>query len=785
MPLRPYIVILILLFLGLWPGYESACASGAVDGGILYGVGQYHAEVEGAEVRTVSTNYQQVSLRYKKDGELGDARAGKYTLMLGYELSRIAPRVSSYGINDPDFEEITAKKPFYQASLLIAPGGLPFRLNLFARDLHRSTFVDENSSGNIPVGTQANNQSNSQGSLIDPKILTGINNGTHREFGGTLLLGIRNGSYLGLYRDVLSQLPRLLVDYKQVEVRDLSRDRNRQHARARDLAFVSLNKLDNWVHFRMRDYTDFINPESNVAESQVIIGLVDQLLARKWINMTNWLQVSGDLSYNVIDEANKPAAKRSYVVNMMAIGQQQHFTSSAFSSFNRTTDGRTILLKSDLPINVTTEVNRDTRLRSRLIYQASERSLIGGAQSGISDDPFITSEQKDRDCYLDLQLEMFRSRRILVVPRFEVESRSERDRDGLAMRIGSEVHSNPQLSQALNWLGGYALTASRSDEALTGGSLGYFENMLYGRVDKEINRTWRAGGDASLASGSGAGRNSLAFRIPRMASQLQSGGGSGKDVAESSSDGSITRGDVTLYLEHRHQRLENRVEFSAESVAAAGVTANQLSLQHALDYNRMAHRLKWRSIVNQGDNSGAASATSFNYLNTNLEGSASQGSWSSNAKYSYDPSRSLGLTLDGAIGGTRREQQQITYALSEKLVYRLFTTNGVIRRIAEFSEELGYEKTSVADVNGRDSSLFGRFSAAYFPTRYIYGKFRTEITSYPGTSALQQVNAGELGLDYEKLKLVATYTEGKKNRESATLPEVTERLWNVEVRKVF
>lgn len=780
MPLRSYIIILILLLCGLWPGCESACASGAVDGGILYGVGQYRVVVEGEEVRTVNTNYQQVALRYKKDGMLGDARAGQYTLMLGYELSRIAPRVSNYGVNDPDFEKVTAKKPFYQAALLLAPGGLPFRLNLYARDQHKSTFVDERVHGGIPVGTQENNN---PGSLINPTIFTGINNGSHREFGGTLLLGIRNGSYLGLYRDVLSQLPRLLIDYKQVESRDLARDRNRQHTRARDLAFVSLNKLDNWVHFRMRDYADFLNPENDTAESQVLIGLIDQILDRKWINMTNWLKVSGDLSYNVLDEATKPEAERSYIVNMMAVSQRQQFSTSVFSRFSRSTNGRTVELESNLPINVTVDVNRDMRLRSRLIYQASERSLIEGTELTSSNnvDPFITSEQKDRDCYLDLQLEMFRSRRIIVVPRVEVESRSERDdRDGLAMRIGSEVRSNSQLSKAFNWLGGYALTVSSSEEALTGESLGYSENMLYGRVDKEINRTWRVGGDVSLASGSGAGRDSIAFRIPRM-----SGGGSGKGGGDSRSASRVTQGDVTLYLEHRHQRLENRVEFSANSVSSDGVTATQISLNHALDYARTAHRVKWKSIVNHGDDSGEAIATSFNYLNTDLEGRPSKGNWSSNATYSYDPNRSLGLDLGGSINGTQREQQQISYALSEKLNYRLFTTNGIIRRIAEFSEELGYEKTGGADMNGRDSSLFGRFSAAYFPTRYLYGKLRTEITSYPGSNSLQQVNAGELGLDYEKLKLVASYTEGKKNRESASLPEVTERLWNVEVRKIF
>lgn len=784
MPLRPYIVILILLLCGLWSGGSAALASEKVSGRLLMGVGDYRGEVDGDEVRRVSSDYQQISLRYDTQGLLGDARAGKYKLMLGYEFNRIDPSVKSFGVRDDDYQEITAKKLFYQGDLLLAPGGLPFRLTLFARDIHQSNFVDDGLSSGLPVS----NSAYSQGSLIDPQIYTGINNGTHRELGGTLLVGIRNGSYLGLYRDVLSQLPRLLIDYKQIEVRDLARDRNQTHYRSRDLAFVSLNKLDNWVHFRMRDHTDFLNPENDNTHKQVIIGLIDQIMQRKWINMTNWLKVSGDLSYTIEESASTPVAERTYLVNMMANGSRQDLKMTAFSTFSRNSDGRSIELETDLPVSMVLDLNRDTRLRSRLIYEATQRSRIEGGtlpSTGYLDD-FGVADDSTRDCYLDLQLELLRSRRVIVVPRLEVESRSEHnDRDGMAVRVGSEVFSNSKLGKTLNWLGGYALTTSRSEDSRVDENDRYLENKIYGRVDKEINRHWSVGGDSFFGIGNGSGRNALAFRIPHMTAQLSTGGGNGVEVAGSNDDRKISNGKVTLYLEHRHQQLENRLEVGYETLTTAGESLDQMTLRHRLDYTQRLYRFKWTTEVNRGDNSGTAKAISYNNLSMNTPaGSASKGNWSSEATYSYDPTRSLSFYLNGAISNTTTDKDLLTYAISEKLVYRIFTTNGIIRRIAEFSEEIGYEKMSVADENGRDGSISGHFTAAYYPTRYLYGKLSCELSRY-SNSGLEQINMGEVGLDYEKFKLIASYTEGKKDRESVLLPEVVERLWNVELRKYF
>lgn len=780
MSLRPAIVILILLLLFGWlPGSAYALLDGEVQGTLLYGTAQYRAEVDGQEAQKITTTYEQVALRYAVNGLLGDARMGKYTLMLGYEFSILDPSVSSYGIKDPEVEKITAKKPYYEGSFVLAPGGLPFRLSAYARDLHQTAFTS-NSTRSLPVGLQGQDRP----SLIEPDIFTGIENGTHRELGVTLLVGIRNGSYLGAYRDLLSQLPRLLIDYKQMEIRDLSHDFNMVNTRSRDLAFVSLNKKDNWIHLRRRDFVDYIRPHNNATQSQVLLGSIDHMLQRKWINLTNWIKISGDLSYNTETTIKLPDPERSYQLNMMAISQRENMSTSVYSQFNRLNDGRFLDLHAELPIIVSVDFSRDTQLRSRFIYEANERSFLDGVTESSTDDNgvFTGVEESSRDCYLDTQLELRRSRRVISKSRFELEFlENSTTQDGLAVKASSEIRSNSHLYSAFNWLGGYALTATRTSDTALDESKSYLQNELYGRVDKDVSRSLRIGGAGSLAIGSGKGRGLLTFRIPVLSGKLQTGNGNGSEVDSSSDDSAITSGLLDLYLDHRYRQLGNRLSADYNFISTAGITKSQISLRHTLDYGVLNHKLGWSSSVNMGDNSGAPASLTFGFAGESNTTRTSKISWDSRANYSYSPNRSTALTLLGAISSGA---QTLSYTFSEKLLYRLFTSNGIVRRVAEFSEELGYEKVGVtADVRG--DTVYGRFSAAYFPTKYLYGKLRSEIGGFMKSSALQQVHIGEVGFDFEKLKLLASYSQGQKSRESESLPEVNEQRWELQVKKIF
>lgn len=770
MPLRPYILLTLMFLLALLPAMPaSASSKGAVSGSALYGMGNHRTEIDGEEAQSLSSQYLKMDVRYQKTGLLGDKRLGNYTLMLGYEFTTLTPRVANLGIEDPNVERLVSQKPLYQASILLAPGGLPFRLSAYARDLHQTALAKGSYSSSL-------RGSGGEG-FYNPIFFTGVDNGTHREVGATLLLGIRNGSYLGLYRDVLSQVPRLLIDYKQLEVSDLTRDFNMSHYRLRDVAFVSINKKDNWVHFRMRDYTDFLNAKMNSTYSQVLIGTIDQNMDRKWINLTNWLRISGDISYNVEDNSDELFATRTYLLNMMGAGRYAGMSLSILPAFSRATDGNSVDLDSQLPISFSAALNRDTLLRSRLIYQAREGSLYESRQSSV--DRRSDFETSTRDYYLDTSLDLGRSRRLTVRPRIELESRRDvRVGDGLALRVSSELLSNKQQRSTLSWLGGYALTTLKTTSIGSEESNIYLQHEIYGRVDKDLSRSLRVGANGSLVTGSGKGRNALSFRIPVMSNSLQVGTGSGGTITNN--EQRITSGLLSLYLDHNYRKIDNYLTMDFNFLLASK-TVTQKSLRHRFQYTEAQHRLKWESTLDVGDNSGAPETVKGEYLSTNTASSDDAISWYTAATYDYTPGRNTSFTLSTAISGA----DVINYKIFEKISYRIFTTNGIIRRLAEFSEEIGYEEAGMNSESAASTS-YGRFAVAYFPTRYLYGKIRTEINTFrESDSALQQLSGAEVGMDFDKLQFMASYNEGHRDRLSADRPEVVERFWDFKVKKIF
>lgn len=781
-----HIFLLILFCCALCPAVGIAASTGAsrLSADALLGMGEYRADVAGVEAQRISAIYEQFTVHYERWNVIRDDRLGRYTLMLGYEFTTIDPERIINGVNDATLSKVNASKLYYNGSLLLAPGGLPFRLTLFAKDLHRTTFTDSQSPA-LPVGNQFYGAYT--GHMIDPVMPIDLSNGTHRQFGGTLLVGIRNGSYLGEYRDLLSQVPRLLVDFRQEDVKDNSSLFNPVHSRSRDLAFVSLNKKDNWVHFRTRDYVDYLNPRNDSQNSQVMIGTIDHLMVRKWINLTNWIKLSGDLSYTVEDEAIKVAPVRTYNLNLMTLSKRDNFSSTVFSNFSRETDGRFITKEAALPVSTTVDFNRDTRLRSRFIYEGRNKTFYDGLPVTPAD-PWAnrnTARSTYQDLYLDNLFELQRSRRVIIKPRLEVESRSEANsHEGLAMRVGSEVLSNRALNKAFNWLGGYALTVTKSTDTNLDQSGSFIQNEIYGRVDKDLSRSLRFGGRASLAIGSGEGRDVIAFRIPTLSGALRIGNGGAQEVVDKNYSGAISRGDISLYLDQFYQRMSNRFTANYEFIAVDGTAIQQSAFGHVLRYQTPVHQTDWETEILIGDNAGTPATVSFDYLQLATMDKGSHANWHSEVRYRYTPSRKLGLTLLGDMSGSETDPRTIVYRGSEEVAYRIFTTNGVIRRLAEFTEEVGYEKVT-ASIDQRNSSIYARLSAAYFPKKYLYGKIRSELVRYMDSSALQVLTGGEFGLDFEKLKFMLSYSQAHKERESAGLPEVTEKRWDMIVKKIF
>lgn len=769
---------LFVLLLALVVTAGTVHALSSLSGSATLGLQGYQGESAGVEEKATSF-YQQYSVTFERRGLLYDGRIGAYTLMAGYEINVIDPTLVRNGVRDAEVDDITTSKPVYTGSLVLAPGGLPFRLTLFAGDTKRSSFRANNDYALFNTGYQNRLGSSTSGHLILPDILNDLSNGTSRTLGATLLVGIRNGSYLGSYRDSLSQLPRLLVDFKQEDVKDLHNSFSQTNYRIRNLAFVSLNKKDNWVHLRMKDFTDFLDPRNDTRTQQVMIGTVDHVLARQWINLTNWIKLSGDLSYTVEKKVDTDQTG-TYTINMMSILQRQNIVSSLFSRFSRENNGSTIISETDIPLHVVINFSRDTLLRSNFIYESDDTTIVEGRQSSESD-RWLTSHGK-KEVYLDTQLELARSRPIVVKSRLEMASLSGDDTaDALALSLGAEVSSNNKLNKAFSWLGGYKLTAAQRNNSLTGENDTYLQNDIYGWFEKDFSRTLRAGGRAALKNGVGGARED-GTRIETMSAGLSRMPSSNNEKSVGDEyDGMASYTSFNLYLDHRFQQFGNRLDVDFEIFLSDVVSDQRTSLGHTFTFEALMHRIDWKTQLIIGDTPEAPRSVDFEYVGTSTAVTDNSTTWDTEVKYFYTPSRSVGFNLLGSMTG---RDADINYKISQELLYRIFTRNGIVRRIAEFSEEFGYEYANET-LDTRGVSLYTRLLASYFPRKWLYGKLRSETVFLVESGALQQLQGVELGFNFEKLNILASYIKGQKDRESEDLPAVAEQRWEVKVQKLF
>lgn len=768
--------LLLALLLVLPYGSVRAQSTGTF-GDATFGMQEFRSESNG-QSQKASSIYQQYTLGYQTDGIIHDARFGRYNLLLGYEFNALDPEFTINGATLDSVSRISTGKLYYKGEVLLAPGGLPFRLNLFAEDLSRSQFTPTPLPG-YAVGVQPDSGRANDGHLITPDIYGDIMNGTHRRVGGTLLLGIRNGSYLGAYRDVLSQLPRLLIDYKQVENRDMHSSSHSTHNRARDLAFISLNKKDNWVHVRRRDFTDYINPDNDTFSQQIMIGTIDHRLTRQWINLTNWIKISGDLSYTQTREVRNPEPENLYTANLFSKARRNNFEGSIYSQFYRRSIGGEISQGEELPLSVRLDLNRDTALWSRVIYDAEQVSYSDGWT--LANDELAVARRGHKSLYLDNMLELQRTRPIVMKPRIEFEARSEDGvKDGVAFRFNTEVFSNRTLNKTFNWLGGYSFTTSTSEDKLLNSDGSNFQNEIYGNMVNELSRNLRIGGRTSLTRSSGGGRQVMSFRIPTVPVS--------KAIDDSSLDrdksGDITSGNLNLYFDHHYQRLANRLDLTFEFLSSDGITQKQSSLEHVLDYKETIYDFNWKNSVFLGDDVEKSRTVEHAYLLTQKNDTSNSLSWSSSVSYRCNPSRSAGFSLNGAVNGVAPGNLIADYKFDEEIVYRIFTRNGIIRRLAELSEKIGYESTAGAE-DVRSNIMYGYFDAAFYPSNTLYGRVRWEVVSYLQRGGSQLINSAEIGFDFDKLKILASYKKGEKDRESNTLPGLSEQRWDFKVKKIF
>jgi hypothetical protein len=344
-----------------------------------------------------SSFVQNYSLLYSTAGTIYNSRVGRYDVALGYNLTSIDTSFKSSTDKDEDFNK-TRGHILYTGEISLDPKEVPFRLNAYSRDMTRNSIINSS-------GTGISNFNSIFGYRDQP---TDVNGGLHIESGATLVAGVKNGMTNG-YNETLRHLPMILIDYKDTINRDL-RSISPVDTRLSRLAFVSLNKKDNWFHYRHTLYEDKINEINNYTENEIQLGTVDQHMSRRWIDFSNWIKVSTDLQISRRKSNYQTYAIDDINLNLFVIGERANWNGRTFTTFNRNKDENNKLsYQATLPFYVSGVVNKDISWNARTSYRNIHEidalgvtsnftnTLLGYRVDAFKHSPFTLSQSLDAE----------------------------------------------------------------------------------------------------------------------------------------------------------------------------------------------------------------------------------------------------------------------------------------------------------------------------------------------------------------------------------------------------
>ncbi len=744
------ILMPVLFFVVALVGLTSAAVAAPtrLSGSMELRYGSHTATENGSKVLDASHFTQKYSFLAEKSGLLANGRLGKYDLALGYEWSWVDSKRDN-GVNI-DIEN-PLDKLLYRGEIELSPGGLPFTLDAFSYDMRSTSFVEEDLSEIF----------SRRGSVIEGSTVTDIANGTNQITGLTLQAGIANGHYEGTYRNALSTLPRLLIDFRQNDVRDLKSINPRDYT-DRNLAFVSLNKKNNWLHYRVYSHDDRIDPTTNYREQSFLLGTIDHREQRKWVNLTNWIAVSTDISYSetLPDSASSNLLfQKRYDINLFARAERTRWQGSNFTNYSRVNDGNSLDRNLYVPLYANGELNRDTAWRFSMIGSRTDSELFTAGVDHQTDDLYVTA-----------RIDTFRQARYVFSPVFAAESKQGSEGEGYAALAGAEFYSNPGYRSTYEQYGRYEARWFTGTGEF-GREVDYLEQFVEGRIEKDISTQLRAGFGQRFLLANGTYDSTVSNNLIADSDSIIN-----HSVIDS--EGTVFRSLTTLYADHRSiHRFTNRVGLTFDYQSSPTLSGLQLLLTHRFDYRKAAWNVSSDSVLGLGDELATTAASL---------GSGVENYLTNTIRVGYRPSRAVKANLENHyerrtfVNGSDSERYQIR----ESAEYSLWKINGLMRRLAAFGQEIELVKSLQNEESvGENYTAFTLFTN-YYPTRIslLSAKLRYEIDSDTETDTL--IAFLSAGLNFQKLQVSLDYSYGDRTAGVSTL-ERTEHRWEVKVNKQF
>lgn len=679
-------VCVVFAFLLLCPADATALLSG--DASLTYTSFEGSAASASGRTKTSSSSLvQHYSLLYSSNGFIYNSRVGSYDVALGYDYTALDTTIKSSNRNDS--YDKSRGHLLYKGEIYIDPKEVPFRLNVFSRDMTRTSVTNSVSDR----GAQAT------GSVLGANLLgVDIKDGMHIESGATLIAGVKNGMTNG-YNEILRHFPMILIDFKDVINKDL-RSMDPVNDRLSRLAFVSLNKKDNWFHYRHTQFQDYLNTNNNYEENEYQLGTVDQNLARRWVDFSNWLKVSTDIQFSKRKSNYQLNSIEDINLNLFVVGERKYWNARTFTTFNRYKDeNNKLTYQTNLPLYASGEINNKTSWNTRTSYRSNNELDVNGAVT------------KFTSILAGYRVDAFKRSPFTLSQSFDVETSENNastsvSASSLVTLSGLlETTSTPAFSRNGTLAASYSI--KQWSTTIANSNSEFLQQSLSLRAGYALSNTLRfeARQSFSYATGSSASFSSTVRDSSTLLPQYSNPRNFESSSTNSKSFNSVSNLTVAWNPKPRLNISLNLNEniYKSASLGINTITDVQSTVAYTTDvwnFNNILRYTKGSSDMNDNSAEAISNSTTVKYIHSRK----------------LDASGSVMHLVDRAGGSTVRST-----SVEQRLNYNYFTRSGVSRKLLEFSETLliadGSESLNTNIDKSYAKSLF--LGLRYFPIQQL------------------------------------------------------------------
>ncbi len=751
-------VVAALLVFVMWSATAHALLSG--EASLRYD--NYDARDNSGRHMSGNSFTQDYSILYSHAGNIYNSRIGKYNVSLGYNWSALDTTIkSTRGAADLNSSR---GHVFYNGEIIIDPKEVPFKINAYSRDLTRNTLT----ATDPPLVTEMFSQGG--GLFNSPNLATGISDGIHIDSGATLLAGVKNGMTNG-YNEILRHFPMIMVDYSDQLHRDL-RSQTPVDSRLSRLAFVSLNKKDNWFHYRHVTYNDYINSDNNYKESQFQIGTVDHKLARRWIDFSNWLQVSTDLLLTKRMNNNMALNYTETDLNLFAQARRSKWEARSYGNFNRyREENGKLTYRTTLPLYVSGVYNPEISWSTRASYSESHNNAGAHLDSMLA----------------GYRVEFFKRSLFTLTQHFDVESSVSELSELLALSAGIETTSSTRFSQKLSIGASYDIKNSSHKESLNNSN--FIEQKLSLRSSYNPTNQLRinliqvndftSGNKQSFASTVRDANTTLPQYVsPRGVANDDFGSTSYRSVTTvSAAWNPLPRLNIGLML--------SEDIFSSEKVKSSNVTNISLSVDYEQSRIKLSNLLTYSDGSSQVDlkSSMLSNSTTVQYMhNRNLDSRLmfmySRISDNTNTSNSYDVEQRLNYIYYSHTGLSRKLfeiNEMLTYSNSPNLISTAYSTSNSITSTNNIASN---NNIVYSGRNNSRASLSLGFK--YYPLRQLVFSAGARYQYDNNVNNYSLLWYSSLGANFRLFQASLDYYQGKRQSDG-----LIEKKFTANVKKSF